>query len=93
MMIPKDLIETAWRRYEFEMTGSNIDPSKLDFFLGFGSAVGMILGTMDFGIPPNTPPGEIMAQLMLEFFNHAPELKKMELEARDRTLRLSITLS
>jgi hypothetical protein len=91
-MIPQKILEKSWLMFEADSVNAGVEPSKLDFMMGASTLVGILTGRFDIGIPPNTPPGDILIQLMQELSDIRAELKEMEAQARDRTARMNAVM-
>lgn len=74
--IPPHLIERAWEVYSdftYTMNGCPIGKTdKLHWISGFSTALAVITGGMDLGIPEGTPSTDVMKQLI---FKELPEFK------------------
>lgn len=74
--IPPHLIERAWEVYSeftYKTNGCPVGRNdKLHWISGFSTALAVITGGMDLGIPEGTPSVEVMRQLI---FKELPEFK------------------
>lgn len=66
--IPPHLLEQAWEIYsEFTYKRNKCIPGpadKMHFLGGVGAVIGLLIGTLDVGIPEGTPTSHVMAQLI-----------------------------
>ena len=91
-MIPQKILEKSWLMFEADAVKAGVEPSKLDFMMGASVVIGMMTGRHEIGIPPNTPPGDILIQLLQELSELRSELKEIEAQARDRTARMNAVM-
>lgn len=85
--IPPHLIERVWDIYQTHTVGNGVEPDKLQFISGVGGVMGLLLGTVDVGIPEGTLTRDVMAQLMEELGQYRAEIAHLEEQARQRTER------
>jgi hypothetical protein len=85
MAIPRHLIERCWDVYSTFMvdTGSP-PPDKLYWLGGFSACMGLLVGTIQVGIPEGTQTRDVMVQLIEELEQYRAELKTLEEAARKR---------
>lgn len=86
-MIPPHLIERTWDIYQQHSNGNGVEPDKLQFLSGFAACMGVLVGTLDIGIPNGTQTRVVMHQLMLEIDKYRAEITALEEVARKRTER------
>ena len=86
--MPKHLIEQAWEQYRFHMLSTGApEPSKMHFLGGVAAALGVIVGTIDCGIPEGTPSRDVIAQLINdELPRYQREINDL-VEIEKRTIR------
>lgn len=84
--IPPHLIEQSWEQYCALSAGNGAPPpDKLSYLCGFAGAIGVLVGTVDCGIPQGTYMGDVIAQLLnVELPKYRAEIAHLEAEARRR---------
>lgn len=87
MSLPNHLIERGWEQYEFHTSGNGVEPDKLQFLSGVATAIGILAGSLDVGIPEGTHTIEVMAKMIEELSQYRSEIANLENEARRRTER------
>ena len=77
--IPRHLIERAWDVYMTFMTDTGAPPpNKLYWLGGFNAAVGLLVGTIQIGIPEGTPTRDVMIQLIEEIGTYSEQIEILE---------------
>lgn len=84
--IPPHLIERAWEVYLAHMTDTGAPPpDKLYWLGGFAAAIGVLIGSLEIGIPGGTPTNEVVNQIVnVELPKYQAELAHLEEQARKR---------
>lgn len=87
--IPPHLIERAWEIYHNFTYQLNQCPEgesdKLHFLGGFSAALGVLIGTLDVGIPEGTATASVIAQLINdEIPRYQAEIAALTEKARQR---------
>lgn len=88
--IPPHLIKKAWELYRFHSEGNGVEPDELQFVSGFSACMGVLVGTLDIGIPEGTLTIDVMTQLMAEVDKYRAEIAVLEEQARQRTARRNL---
>jgi hypothetical protein len=87
MNIPSHLIEKSWEVYRSHSEGNGVEPDKLHYLCGFAAAIGVLIGSLDLGIPPGTLTHDVMAKLLHEISQYHAEIGNLEDLARRRSDR------
>lgn len=85
--IPAHLIKKAFEMYRFHTEGNGIEPDELQFVSGAAAMVGLLVGTLDVGIPEGTQSFDVLAQLVREVDKYRAEIAALEEQAKQRSNR------
>lgn len=74
----RHLIEQAFEAYKSAVNADNMEENRYHWMMGFASCLGILGGTIEAGISPETSPFAVFKQMVEELQEHAEEIATLQ---------------